>query len=155
MRYTVDVTTDLAFGYDINSLEQEGNVIQQHLEKVFPMLTDRLIALFPYWRYFKLPVDRALDRAPIEVRKTVREFIAHGRAELARHPQRIEHPTNQLESLLAARDEDDTRCSEDEPYANAVTVLLAGEDTTANSITERFAFTMMPANLFVRFGPRS
>ena len=37
MRYTVDVTTNLAFGYDMNTLEKEGDVIQQHLEKIFPI----------------------------------------------------------------------------------------------------------------------
>jgi hypothetical protein len=35
MRYTVDVTTNLAFGYDMNTLENEGDVIQGHLEKIF------------------------------------------------------------------------------------------------------------------------
>ena len=39
-----------------------------------------------------------------------------------------------MESLLAARDEDNSRFSEDELYANTVTMLLAGEDTTANTI---------------------
>ena len=52
MRYTVDVTTNLAFGYDMNTLEKEGDVIQEHLEKIFPMInrqdqrTDSLLALF-------------------------------------------------------------------------------------------------------------
>ena len=79
MRYTVDVTTNLAFGYDMNTLEEEGDVIQKHLEKVFPMINSRIFAPLPYWRYLKLPADRALDHALEETRTTVDEFIAHSR----------------------------------------------------------------------------
>ena len=48
MRYTVDVTTNLAFGYDMNTLEREGDDIQQHLERIFPMLHRRINAPVPY-----------------------------------------------------------------------------------------------------------
>ncbi|MGR9108463.1 MAG: cytochrome P450, partial [Gammaproteobacteria bacterium] len=41
MRFTVDVTTNLAFGYDVNTLESEGEVIQHHLEKILPVITRR------------------------------------------------------------------------------------------------------------------
>ncbi len=34
MSYTIDITTHLEFGYDGNTLEQENNLIQQHLEKI-------------------------------------------------------------------------------------------------------------------------
>jgi cytochrome P450 len=61
MRYTVDVTTNLAFGYDMNTLENEGDVIQGHLEKNFPMINRRINAPFPYWRYFRLHADRSLE----------------------------------------------------------------------------------------------
>ena len=36
MRYTVDVTAGLAFGTDINTIESEDEVIQQHLDKLLP-----------------------------------------------------------------------------------------------------------------------
>ena len=42
MRYTVDVTTNLAFGYDMNTLENEEDVIQDHLEKIFPAINRRI-----------------------------------------------------------------------------------------------------------------
>ena len=51
MRFTVDVTTNLAFGYDMNTLEKEGDVIQQHLERIFPMINRRVNAPFAYWRH--------------------------------------------------------------------------------------------------------
>src|SRR3954471_11733873 len=76
MRYTVDVTTNLAFGYDMNTLETEGDVIQEHLEKIFPAINRRVNAPFPWWRYFKLPEDRALDKALAAINGSVDRFIA-------------------------------------------------------------------------------
>ncbi len=134
MRYTVDVTTNLAFGYDMNTLEQEDDVVQHHLEKIFPMISRRIFAPFPYWRYVKLPSDRALDKALVEVRKVITGFITHSREQLAQHPALAQHPTNLLEAMLAARDEGDAQFSEDEIFGNVFTMLLAGEDTTANTL---------------------
>ena len=75
MRYTVDVTAGLAFGADINTLEQPGDAVQQHLDKVFPMLMRRINLPFPYWRYVRLPSDRAFERHLAEVHRAVRGFI--------------------------------------------------------------------------------
>jgi cytochrome P450 len=134
MRYTVDVTTNLAFGYDMNTLEKEGDIVQQHLEKIFPMINRRINAAIPYWRYFKLPSDRALDRSLDSVRDTIAAFITRGRARLTEHPELATHPTNFLEAMLAARDEDGAAFTDEEIYGNVLTILLAGEDTTANSL---------------------
>jgi cytochrome P450/nitrite reductase/ring-hydroxylating ferredoxin subunit len=134
MRYTVDVTTNLAFGYDMNTLENEGDVIQEHLEKIFPMINRRIFAAFPYWRHFKLGADRSLNKSLAEIRKTVGEFIADSRTKLAQDPDLAQHPTNLLEAMLASADEDGTSFSEDEVFGNVFTMLLAGEDTTANTI---------------------
>lgn len=134
MRYTVDVTTSLAFGYDMNTLEEEGDIIQQHLEKVFPMINRRINAAFPYWRFLKLPADRALDRSLDSVRTTINGFITQARARLAQHPELAAHPTNFLEAMLTARDDGGAAFTDEEIYGNALTILLAGEDTTANSL---------------------
>jgi cytochrome P450 len=134
MRFTVDVTSGLAFGHDLNTLEQTGDAIQNHLDKIFPALTRRLLVPFAYWRYFKLPTDRALDRAMTEVRKLVDAFIANSRAQLTREPARRARPTNFLEAMLVARDDDANGFTDAEIVGNALTMLLAGEDTTANTI---------------------
>jgi len=134
MRYTVDVTTNLAFGYDMNTLEKEGDVIQEHLEKIFPMINRRINAPFAYWRYFRLPSDRALDKSLVAIRETITGFVARGRERLARNPELAEHPTNLLEAMLGARDEGDAAFTDEEIYGNVLTMLLAGEDTTANTL---------------------
>ena len=134
MRYTVDVTTNLAFGYDMNTLEKEGEVIQDHLEKIFPMINRRINAPFPYWRYLKLPADHALDKALVAIRETINGFITRAKEGLAQNPELATHPTNFLEAMLTARDEGGTAFTDEEIYGNVLTLMLAGEDTTANTI---------------------
>jgi len=76
MRFTVDTIAGLAFGAEVNTLESDGDVIQQHLDRIFPALFRRLMAPLPYWRWFKLPADRALERSVAEVKHAISDFIA-------------------------------------------------------------------------------
>jgi cytochrome P450 len=134
MRYTVDITTNLAFGYDMNTLEEEGDRIQQNLERVFPMIAFRAFMPIRYWNYFKLPADRALEVSLAELRVSIRQFIDHARQQLAENPVLKERPKNLLQALLVAQASEDIELSDLEIYGNVFTFLLAGEDTTANSI---------------------
>lgn len=61
MRYTVDVTTGLAFGRDLNTIESDGIAIQQQLNDIFRMSHKRLYAPFPYWHWIKFAEDKRLD----------------------------------------------------------------------------------------------
>ena len=72
MRLTVDVTSGLAFGKDLNTLEEKVEPIQKHLDKIFPAVARRVTALFPYWRYIPLPADREVADAVTEVGKFYR-----------------------------------------------------------------------------------
>src|SRR3984893_14508134 len=47
VRFTVDATTALAFGEDPNTIEESGNVIQEHLAEIFPMIMKRINAPVP------------------------------------------------------------------------------------------------------------
>jgi cytochrome P450 len=132
MRYTVDVTTALAFGHDMRTLDGNDDVIQRHLDRIFPAIARRIIAVVPYWRFVKLPADRALDRALAAVQAAVNDFIARARARLAAEPAAA--PRNLLEALLLARDEDGSAFTDAEISGNVFTMLLGGEDTTANTL---------------------
>ena len=134
MRLTVDVTTHLAFGIDFNTLETSGPVIQQDLDKVFPMLHRRINAPFPYWRYFRLPKDRELDRALDRIRERVDEIIREARERMRADPALSTAPTNFLEAIIAAREVKGLGVSDEDIFANVGTLLLAGEDTTAHTI---------------------
>ncbi len=134
MRFAVDVTTDLAFGYDINTLEEKGDVLQPHLEQIMPMLNRRVFAPFPYWHFVKLPADRALDRALAALHKVIASLIAQSRNQLADNPELAARPSNLLQAMLAVRDEKEA-FTEEEIAGNVLTFLVAGEDTTANTMS--------------------
>ena len=131
MRYTVDVTTGLAFGVDMNTLESDTEVIQQHLDKVFPEVFKRAMAVVPYWRWlpnFRLARHiRALERA-------VDGFITAARARIDADPRLRERPTNLIEAMIVARDNPASGLADSDVAGNVLTMLLAGEDTTANTL---------------------
>jgi len=134
MRYTVDVTAGLAFGADINTIESDADVIQQHLDKVLPSLFRRLMAPFEYWRYFKLKADRELSHHLVELQRAVNGFIADARKRMDDEPARRTNPTNLIEAMIAARDTEGSGVNDSDVAGNVLTMLLAGEDTTANTL---------------------
>lgn len=134
MRYTVDVTMQFALGHEANTLEKGEDVIQRHLDKIFPALGRRVRGFFPYWRYFKLPQDYELDRALGALRSEVGGLIDSARERLRNSPKLREAPTCFLEAMLLAHEQDGAAISDQDVFANTMTVLLAGEDTTANTM---------------------
>jgi cytochrome P450 len=131
--FTVDVTSSLAFGHDLNTLERGDSELQGHLHRVFHMTNRRLFAPVPYWRWFKLPADRALDRSLAEIEKAVTVFMEEARRRIAERPELRESPENFLEGMIAAQ-EKDAAFSDDEIVGNVFTLLLAGEDTTSHTM---------------------
>jgi len=134
MRYTVDGVAGLAFGTDMNTLESDEEVIQQHLDKIFPAMFRRIFSPFPYWRWLRLPADRALDRSVVAITQAIEGFIASARQRLRADPTLREHPANLLEAMIATTDEGDSGVDDEQVAGNVVTMLLAGEDTTANTL---------------------
>jgi len=134
MRFTVDAIAGLAFGAEVNTLESDEVVIQHHLDKIFPAVARRMLAPYPYWRYLKTPADRRLDTAVHEVNRAVAGFIQTARARLAASAQRRAHPENLLEAMLLAADAPDSGMDDRDVAGNVLTMLLAGEDTTANTL---------------------
>ena len=133
-RFTMDITTLITFGRDVNTVEQGDDVIQRKLELVFPAFNRRLNALFPTWRLVRLPRDRRLDRALAELRAWLGELVVAERTRLAAEPGRAEKPSNFLEAMLSARDDKGRPFSDDVIFGNLMTMLLAGEDTTAYTL---------------------
>lgn len=134
MRYTVDGVAGLAFGTDMNTLESDEEVIQQHLDKIFPALFRRIFTRFPYWRYLRLPADRALDRSVAAINRAIAGFIAQARKRMAANPALRKQPANLLEAMIVAADHGDSGVNDQHVAGNVLTMLLAGEDTTANTL---------------------
>lgn len=131
MRYTVDVTAGLAFGADINTIESDTDVIQQHLDKILPSLFKRLFAPFPAWRWLR---NRSVDKHVNALQSAVTQFIAQARARMEENPALRTQPTNLIEAMIAARDTEGSGVDDADVAGNVLTMLLAGEDTTANTL---------------------
>jgi cytochrome P450 len=131
--YTVDITSALAFGHDLNTLERGDNELQKHIQRVFQIGGRRVSMPVRYWRWVRLPADRAADRSLAEIRRAVEKFIEQARVRMAARPELREKPENFLESMLAAQ-ETDGAFTDDEVIGNTFTLLLAGEDTTAHTM---------------------
>jgi cytochrome P450 len=119
----------LAFGQDPNTLESKGDQIQKHLGVIFPVLAWRALIPIHYWRV--VPNFR-LDRAVREIRKSVDGLIEKAQQKLAADPAGA--PNNLLEALLRAAATESGAIDNDVVRANVVTMLLAGEDTTAHAL---------------------
>ncbi len=133
-RYSVDIIAGLAFGTDVNTIDGGEDVIQRHMDVILPEVARRSIALFPYWRYLRLPRDRQLDASVRELSNAVDALIASARARLQEQPQRREHPANLLEAMICAADEGGSGVDDIAVAGNVTTMLLAGEDTTSNTL---------------------
>jgi cytochrome P450 len=138
MRFTVDAIAGLAFGSDVNTLESDDEVIQRHLDKIFPALFKRVFSIVPWWRWFPRAADRELARSMAAVNEAIAGFIAQARARLAADPARRAQPPNLLEAMIVAADagprDGAETISDREVAGNVLTMLLAGEDTTANTL---------------------
>jgi cytochrome P450 len=131
--FAVDITSALVFGHDLNTLERRDNELQGHIKTVMEGIGRRLGMPIPYWRWVRLPADRAADRSRAEVRRAVEDFIEHARARMAERPELRERPENFLEGMLAAQEAEGV-LTDEEIIGNTFTLLLGGEDSTSHTI---------------------
>lgn len=132
-RYTVDVTCSLAFGTDVATLTRDDpDPLQQDLDRIFTGIAHRINSLWPSWRWFRTRTDRDIERSLRAASHAVQGFIERARTEMRARPSLRDEPEHLLHALLAANEED--RLSDQELHGNVMTLLLAGEDTTSNTI---------------------
>lgn len=135
MRYTVDVVTGFAFGSVLDTLSDKNSALQGYLSMFLQTAARRQAALFPYWRYVKLKWDRDFDVALASINQIVHDLIERARTHLGEDPQAVANPANLVEALVASQAKDSSATITDgEIIGNVLTFLLAGEDTTANTI---------------------
>jgi cytochrome P450 len=134
-RLTVDVTTKLVFGHDLDTLGgDDEDELNSLIEPIFPALSRRINALVPYWRWFRLAQDRQLDASLAKLFDWLGKLLARTRAELQASPERRDKPTNFLEAMLVSQDEKGQPFSDAVIIGNALTLMVAGEDTTATTL---------------------
>ncbi|WP_279607841.1 cytochrome P450 [Burkholderia ambifaria] len=133
--YTTDVVSGPVFGEDLYTLEGCEDRLQAHLKTVFRAVARRQASPLPDRRCVRLRADRQADPALQEIRRGIGALIARARCNLERFPERAVQPTKMIESLVAAQQSDNMAGVSDEEIAgNVMTLLLAGKDTTANTI---------------------
>ncbi|MEE9383975.1 MAG: cytochrome P450 [Nannocystaceae bacterium] len=126
--FTTDVTTLLAFGHGIDTLGRADHPLQRDLEVMFPTLGRRIAPPFPYWRLFKLPQDRAVDRSCANLKGRLGELIDEARARMEADPERRNAPDTMLEAMTAVEyaEDESERFSAEEIYSNVLTLVFAG-----------------------------
>lgn len=133
LRFTVDVTTFLAFAYEMNTIEEQGGVIQDYLEKIFPTIFKRINEPIPYHKIWKTKKDREFDKAIIEIKNLISDFIENGKRRIEENPELRENPSTVLEAIIVAA-ETEEGFGDEEVRGNLMTLLMAGEDTTAHTL---------------------
>ncbi|WP_202839526.1 cytochrome P450 [Luteimonas saliphila] len=131
-RFTIDVTSTFAFGQDLNTIEGHEGALEQQIGEIPKALSRRVTALVPYWNYVKLPADRALDRALVGIHDTLGRLITDARRRLAEDPGLAARPGNYIEALVAQSD--GGGFSDEDVTGNVMTLMLAGEETTARAL---------------------
>ncbi len=131
-RYSMDVVLWLSLGIDLNATENPDQQLQRAVDTWFGAIGRRVRQPVPYWRYFRLPIDRRSDRAIALLQRTAHEAIEKVRADRARWAG---NPGNILEALLDESEQEGSEFTADNVFGNAVTMLTAGEDTTANAMS--------------------
>lgn len=138
--YTLDVTSMLAFGRDLDAQRGEDTELQLHIQRAFRMLSFRLFFPLRYWRFVSLPADRRLARSVEYLRAAVLGFIAEARERMARRPLLFEEPENFLEAKSAMA-----------TIARGFELEL---DPGAGEVRERLAFMVVPEGLRIKLRPR-
>jgi cytochrome P450 len=130
-RYTADITTMLAFGKDMNLTGSSDNPVSAALQSVFPVLHRRCRSPFPLWRLYRSAEDKAFDEGLRQIKATLAELIDDQRRIIAAGD--VTTPENFLQAMVFQQMEHRMLTDRD-IVANALTLLLAGEDTTANTL---------------------
>ncbi|MBO9533468.1 MAG: cytochrome P450 [Solirubrobacteraceae bacterium] len=131
--YTVDVTSAIALGHDLNTLENGEAPMQRGLELMFREGMKRMFAPLPYWRVLPLRSVRELKSAMAVLEAELVRYLERGKARVAARPELLDDPENALDAMLAAQRHDGT-FTDAEILSNINVLLTAGEDTTANTL---------------------
>src|SRR5688500_1106120 len=88
----------------------------------------------PLPNWLPLPGERGMGGHLAALHRAVQDFIAQARARIERDPSLRERPTNLIEAMIVARDTAGSGLEDSDVAGNVLTMLLAGEDTTANTL---------------------
>lgn len=133
-QYSLGIITRLVFGDDFRQTTQNDE-LSSELSLIFNTLARRTVAPIQYWKWIKLPKDRAFERVKNRLRRDITERAATALESLHNKPK-DHRPDNLLDGLLMHQlaEEPEQALSEDEVFANAVALIAAGMDTTSTTL---------------------
>ncbi|MFJ6568425.1 cytochrome P450 [Streptomyces sp. NPDC091292] len=115
----------------VDSIDERADRLSSSLHEVFGGLYRRMIlSIGPFYK-LPLPANRRFERALADLHRLVDEIIAERRASGA-------DPGDLLSALLAAKDENGETLNEQEVHDQAVSLLVAGAENVASSLTWTF-----------------
>lgn len=127
LRATSDFVADLMFGADLNTLGAEGPPLYHNLVQVESAIRRRIEASMPYWRHFKLPVDRRLDRGVRELHEDMRCVLREAKARVRAESPAA--PSNFMESAVILADAGGDALSDEHIITNACIGILEARGT--------------------------
>ncbi len=127
MRLTFAIVGRTLFKTEVESYASR---IEASLKVALEITTKRITRLFPLPFHWPTPENRRLKKALIEMHSVVDELI----------DERKKNPSNDLISMLLEVKDEETgeRMSESQVRDEAITILLAGHETTANALSWGF-----------------
>ncbi|WP_330926011.1 cytochrome P450 [Candidatus Sororendozoicomonas aggregata] len=134
-QYTVDMLSNLVFGYDTNTLSGNNDVLRGHLAALFPGLNTRVTSAFPYWHWYKTSKDKKLEQALNTVHVFLEQRITEVKKQVFDQPTLRKKPENLLQALVVAQEENSDAFSDSSVISNAAAILVAGEDTTSSLLS--------------------
>ena len=129
MNLTLDIVSLIAFGYDLNSLEKESDITECLLQYL-PFAYFRIGCPIPYWKLFYLPIDRRFYKGHAKVQDLIGNIIS----EFYSQSSNNDSTRSFIHTILQAREADKNQLTDEEIFGNVITILLAGQDTTANTL---------------------
>jgi cytochrome P450 len=139
MALTFDIVGRTLFGADLGARARE---VGECLEVVTARYSDELAMGVPHWDKLPTPLNRRFDSAIRRLDRIVRDLLRSHRAGTTGDGADL------LSMLMAARDEDGGRMSDDQLRDEAITLLLAGHETTAITLT--FTWMLLSQHRVVR-----
>lgn len=124
MRLTLEIVAKTLFGAEIQGESSEASAAMETLLKCFTARVGRLIKP-PDW--FPTPLNRRFERAASHLDRLIYDFIAQRRASGV-------EGDDLLSLLLHAHDEQDGRMTDRQLRDEAMTLFMAGHETTANTL---------------------
>jgi cytochrome P450 len=148
MRLTLEIVARSLFG---TGAAQDAERIGAAMDVAIDRIERTMLPGMDRFDGTRLPWFREFARASDELAAIAERLVAQRRASADRSPTAVETARREedlLGLLLALRDEDGSSFSDDEVRDEALTLILSGHETTANTLT--WAFSYLAAHPEVR-----